>query len=363
MSCGVNMKIPLTSIVWLRNLTLIAISISLPSGCDDLNHSTVEISGRTMGTTYHIKVVSDEIDPGTLKMAIDNQLVQLNQVFSTYIPDSELSRVNRGAGDIQVSDELMKVLSLSDEIHDVSGGAFDPTVGPLVNLWGFGPTGPRNGVPSDEEIDQAIARTGFTRLALQAEAITKPRDLVIDLSAIAKGYAVDVVSDYLDSVGEQRYLVEIGGEVRANGLNNRHVPWVIGIEAPDRQIRRLQRTLPIQNMGMATSGDYRNFFEHEGQVYSHTLNPKTGWPVTHNLASVTVLHPRAGHADGLATAFSVMGEVATMKLAEANNLLVLAIIRDEGSYKEVMSTELSRYLARINSESETRVGNAKTGPE
>jgi thiamine biosynthesis lipoprotein len=353
------MKIPLTSIVWLRNLTLIAISICLLSGCEDRRDSTVEISGKTMGTTYNIKVVSEEIDPGTLKMAVDEQLVELNQVFSTYIPDSELSLINRGAGDIQVSRELMKVLSLSSEIHDLSGGAFDPTVGPLVNLWGFGPSGPRNGVPSNEEIGRAMARTGFTRLTLSDMTITKPGDLLIDLSAIAKGYAVDVISDYLDSLGEHRYLVEIGGELRANGRNDRHVSWVIGIEVPDMQFRRLQRTLPIQNMGMATSGDYRNFFKHDGQVYSHTLNPKTGWPVTHNLASVTVLHPRAGSADGLATAFSVMGEAATMELAEENKLLVLAIIRDQGSYKEVMSTELSRYLAGVTDEPETLAGKAE----
>jgi thiamine biosynthesis lipoprotein len=341
------MKIPLTSIGWFRNLALIAIFIGLISGCENRRDRTVEISGMTMGTTYHIKIVSDVIDPGTLKTDIDERLVQLNQVFSTYISESELSQLNRGNGDIQVSSELMKVLLLSREIHHLSGGAFDPTVGPLVNLWGFGPSGPRNGIPSDEEIDQAMARTGFTRLVLQGSTITKPRDLVIDLSAIAKGYAVDVVSDYLESMGEHRYLVEIGGEVRASGSNDRHVPWVIGIEAPDMAVRRLQRTVPIQNISMATSGDYRNFFEYEGQVYSHTLNYKTGWPVTHNLTSVTVLHPRASYADGLATAFSVMGEAATMELAEANKLLVLAIIRDQGAYKELMSTELNRYLAGI----------------
>ena len=357
------MKIHFTSIVCLRNLASIAISISLISGCEDRRDSTVEISGQTMGTTYSVKVVSNEIDSGILKIDIDERLGQLNQVFSTYIHDSELSLINRGNGDIQVSSELMKVLSLSGEIHHLSGGAFDPTVGPLVNLWGFGPSGPRNGVPSDEEIGQAMAFTGFTRLVLQEMTITKPKDLVIDLSAIAKGYAVDVVSDYLEAMGERRYLVEIGGEVRANGWNDRHVPWVIGIEAPDMQVRSLQRTLPIRNMGMATSGDYRNFFEYEGRVYSHTLNPKTGWPVTHNLASVTVLHPRTGYADGLATAFSVMGEAATMALAEANKLLVLAIIRDQGAYKEVMSTELERYLAGITGESETSFRKAGAGPE
>tara|TARA_B110000503_G_C7080353_1_gene384885 strand:- start:69 stop:1028 length:960 start_codon:yes stop_codon:yes gene_type:complete len=315
----------------------------------------VEISGKTMGTTYHIKVVSDDLDPDSLKKDVDARLVQLNQVFSTYIPGSELSRINGAYGDIQVSRELMKVLFLSSEIHQLSGGAFDPTVGPLVNLWGFGPSGPRNGVPSEEEIGQAMARAGFTRLVLSEQTITKPEDLVVDLSAIAKGYAVDVISDALKAMGEHRYLVEIGGELRASGMNGRDVPWVIGIEAPDIQARRLQRTLPILNMGMATSGDYRNFFEHKGQMYSHTLNPVTGWPVKHKLASVTVLHPRAGYADGLATAFSVMGGAATMELAEANKLLVLAIIRDQGVYKEVMSTELDRYLAGIAGETKALV--------
>ena len=357
------MKIPLTSIVWLRSLASIAISITLISGCEGRSDSTVGISGQTMGTSYQIKVVSDVINSDDLKTDIDERLQDLNQVFSNYIPDSELSLLNRSDGNIQVSEELMKVLSLSKEIYDLSDGAFDPTVGPLVNLWGFGPSGPRNGVPSDEEISQAMGRAGLVRLALWEQTITKPADLVIDLSAIAKGYAVDVVSDYLDSMGERRYLVEIGGEVRASGRNDRDVPWVIGIEAPDMQVRRLHRTIPIRNMGMATSGDYRNFFEHDGQRYSHTLNPKTGWPVTHNLASVTVLHPMAGYADGLATAFSVMGEAATMEFAEANKLLVLAIIRDQGAYREVMSTEFNRYLAGISDESKALAGKVETGPK
>ena len=349
------MEILLTSTPWLRNLAPIAILIGLISGCVDSRVSTVEISGKTMGTTYHIKVVSDDLDPDSLKKDVDAQLFQFNQVFSTYIPGSELSRINVGYGDIQVSREILKVLFLSREIYQLSGGAFDPTVGALVNLWGFGPSGPGKGVPSDEEISQAMTRAGFTRIVLGEQTITKPEGLVVDLSAIAKGYAVDVISDALKAMGEHRYLVEIGGEISASGMNGRDVPWVIGIEAPDIQARRVQRTLPILNMGVATSGGYRNFFEHEGQMYSHALNPVTGWPVKHNLASVTVLHPRAGYADGLATAFYVLGEVATMELAEANKLMVLAIIRDQGGYREVTSTELDRYLAGIAGETEALV--------
>ena len=303
-----------------------------------------------MGTTYHIKVVSEEIDSDELKVDVEKQLAHLNQVFSTYIPHSEISQLNREHGNLMVSEELMKVLSLSDEIHRRSKGAFDPTVGPLVELWGFGPSGPRDGVPSDFDIRKALALSGFENVFLRDNSIEKPEGMVIDLSAIAKGYAVDVISELLDGMGEHQYMVEIGGEVRAKGYNDRRNLWQIGIEAPDENSRRLLRVVPIKNMAMATSGDYRNFFNFRGQAYSHTLNPNTGWPVSHNMASVTVLHPTAGYADGLATAFSVMGPTATMEFAEANKLLVLAIIREEERLTEITSSELDRYLAGVAEE-------------
>ena len=303
-----------------------------------------------MGTTYHIKVVSEEIDSDELKVDVEKQLAHLNQVFSTYIPHSEISQLNREHGNLMVSEELMKVLSLSDEIHRRSKGAFDPTVGPLVELWGFGPSGPRDGVPSDFDIRKALALSGFENVFLRDNSIEKPEGMVIDLSAIAKGYAVDVISELLDGMGEHQYMVEIGGEVRAKGYNDRRNLWQIGIEAPDENSRRLLRVVPIKNMAMATSGDYRNFFNFRGQAYSHTLNPNTGWPVSHNMASVTVLHATAVYADGLATAFSVMGPTATMEFAEANKLLVLAIIREEERLTEITSSELDRYLAGVAEE-------------
>lgn len=336
------MKFNRSSIDWLTGFTLLLATFFLAACAPE--QPVVAVSGKTMGTTWSVKVVSDEINPSNLQQELDTRLVALNDVFSTYIPDSELSRLNRASGQVIVSDELARVLDVSREIYELSEGAFDVTVGPLVNLWGFGPDGPRNGVPDDEEVADAMSRIGFSRVTIEGLELTRPEDLVIDLSAVAKGYAVDVLAELLEVKGAERYLVEIGGEVRTRGLNDRDQPWVIGIEAPDMEIRRLYGTIPVTNHGMATSGDYRNFFEHEGSFYSHTLDPSTGWPVTHNLASVTVLHESAAFADGLATAFSVLGLDKTMAIAEANNLKVFAIIREDGSFESLTSSAMDHYL-------------------
>lgn len=345
------MKFPLSSIVHDRSCPVkgilwpMMLAIGL-FGCGQAPEHMIEVSGRTMGTSYHIKIVGYDIDSPALKSRIDARLAALNDVFSTYIASSELSKINSelGGEPIAISDELDQVLQFSREIFEISGGAFDVTVGPLVNLWGFGPEGPAHGIPARKAIDEALARVGFSKITIKAQSITAPEGLSIDLSAIAKGYAVDEISELLDAAGASRYMVEIGGEVRTRGVNNRGVAWVIGVEVPDSETRRLQRTLPLKDMAMATSGDYRNFFEVSGRRYSHTLDPVTGWPVNHSLASVTVLHTSAAYADGLATAFSVLGLEKTMEIAEAHQLLVLAIIRESGSLYEIQSSALKAYL-------------------
>lgn len=314
--------------------------------CGPSIESVVQISGPTMGTSYMVKLVDADVDKALLQRDIDRRLIELNDVLSTYQPDSELSLLNASeASSAQpLSSELKKVLDLSLAVFDLSDGAFDVTVGPLVNLWGFGPDGPQAGVPAADAVERALAKTGFDRVTITQEGLAKPAGLYIDLSAIAKGYAVDEIVRLVESRGVVRYMVEIGGEVSARGQNASNRDWVIGLEAPDRQSRTLLRTLPLRNLGMATSGDYRNFFEHQGEVYSHTIDPATGWPVTHNQASVTVLHSNTAMADGLATAFSVIGPEKTMAMAEEMNLLVLAIIRSEAGYEEVLSPAMKQYL-------------------
>lgn len=318
----------------------------LMSACGSPDDQPQVITGPTMGTSYTVKFVGREIP--VLSGEIERELIALNQVFSTYDASSEISAVNNAPPNelLEVSDELMAVLETSKAINELSDGAFDVTVGPLVNLWGFGPDGPKDGVPEQTAILDARTRVGTAHLQLEGNSLEKTADVYIDLSAIAKGYAVDAVAALLEEKNIDRYLVEIGGEIKARGRNQRGTHWVLAIEAPDVTSRRIFRTLPVENLAMATSGDYRNFFEVAGKRYSHTIDPRTGWPVAHNLASVTVLHESAEFADGLATAFSVLGIEDAMRIAEERNLMVLAIIRNGDNFSEVASTHMQEYLNR-----------------
>ena len=334
----------LNSIDWWRKLIVFGL-LSLIAACEDQAPGLVTLKGPTMGTTYSIKVVGAELDRDALQRRVDQQLAAINATFSTYLDDSELSLINRSPRQqLSVSETMVFLLTMSQQIFELSGGAFDVTVGPLVNLWGFGPTGPMNGIPSEAELQVALSQTGFGRVGVDGRQLQRPASIYLDFSAIAKGYAVDEIARLLESSGAGDYLIEIGGEVKAKGRNSRGTGWVIGIEAPDRTTRRLYRTLPIIDLALATSGDYRNFFEHEGKVYSHTIDPRTGWPVDHPLASVTVLHESAAMADALATAFSVLGPDETMRLADEENLMVFAIIRGKDGFEERRSESLARYL-------------------
>ena len=172
----------------------------------------------------------------------------------------------------------------------------------------------------------------------------RPQSFSIDLSAVAKGYAVDEIADLLEASGAKNYMVEIGGEVKTRGKNSRGSDWIIGIEAPHREGRSLYRTLPVLDLALATSGDYRNYFDHQGTTYSHTIDPRTGRPVEHNLVSVTVLHQSAAIADALATAFTVLGSEGALDIAEEENLMVFAIIREGDNFEERLSGALLRYL-------------------
>ena len=348
------MKFTLLSIVSAaRNVRCIALWLALAAlyGCNANEERELLISGPTMGTGYNIRVVTQTLDGDSLKQLVDARLLELNRIFSTYMPDSELSRLNRKAGEgpILISAELARVLETSREIYAASNGAFDVTIGPLVNLWGFGPGGVPGVIPDRQNLARAMTRVGFHKVKLDGNRLTRPAGLYIDLSAVAKGYAVDDIAALLEKEGANRYMVEIGGEVRASGLNRRGRDWKIGIETPEPEARRLHRTLPVRNLALATSGDYRNFFELDGRVYSHTIDPASGWPVNHQLASVTVLHPSAAMADGLATAFSVLGPEKAMAEAEAKNLPILVIMRvtGDGQFEDLLSSAMNTYLREV----------------
>ncbi len=295
-----------------------------------------------MGTTFTVKIAGPEQAADRLakiESAIQDELNAVDSKMSTYRDDSELSRFNdtTATEPFAVSPETFEVFRHAQQISAETAGAFDITVGPLVNLWGFGPGGraawasPAS-VPSPEEIERIKLQIGWDKIKLDEAAVTVSKlapELSCDLSAIAKGYAVDRVSDALSQLGINEHMVEIGGEIRARGKNVQGSVWRIGIESPQDGASAIQRLLPIENAALATSGDYRNFFESEGVRYSHTIDTHTGMPVRHHLASISVVDNLCVRADGYATALMVMGETAGYRFATENELPAFFLIHDD----------------------------------
>jgi FAD:protein FMN transferase len=317
---------------------------------------TIALSGPTMGTTWNVTVVVPEVNPTLrtrLKNAITSSLEAVNTSMSTYRPQSELSIFNarRSTEPFAASTHLRYVLERAQRISDQSKGAFDVTIGPLVNAWGFGPKGDR-APPSDTELTALSDTVGYLKLTRDDTKQTiqkKHVDLYVDLSAIAKGYGVDQVSAALDRENITRYLVEIGGEVRGRGLNDRRVPWRLGIEKPVAGERAIQEVIALGDRAMATSGDYRNFREKEGVRVSHTIDPRTRRPISHRGASVTVVADQCVDADGWATALNVMGPVEGLQLAEREGLAALFLTKGpHGTFHEE-STKAFRALRAASS--------------
>ena len=321
-------------------------------------HPVTELQGSTMGTFYSVKVVdlAASIAPADLQRDIDGILERVNDSMSTYRAGSELSRFNSNPSLdwIPVSAELVKVLAEAQATSELSGGAFDVTVGPLVNLWGFGPAAQPEQLPAEAEIAEVRKRVGFAKLAIRSEppAVRKSiPDLYVDLSAIAKGYGVDQVADYLHAKGISNYLVEIGGELHAAGHSGRGTPWRIAVERPDPRSRSVHMIVALRGGGMATSGDYRNFYEKAGSWYSHSIDPTTGRPVTHGLASVTVLMPNTLKADALATALMVLGPQAGFELANSQGIAALFVVRTESGYLDLATEAFNAYLKQERDDS------------
>lgn len=316
-----------------RPLRLGGVLLLLVAGCSD-GDEYQRYGGSTMGTYYEVTARC----PDDVAGVIEATLQAVNAEMSTYLADSHLSRFNRaGAGQwFAVPATVVQVVTAAAELSRQSDGAFDVTVGPLVNLWGFGPE-EAAGIPAAESIAAALADIGHERLTArhQPPALRKSGTLYVDLSAIAKGHGVDRVVEDLRAAGCQDMLVDVGGEVRGSGMSPAGRRWRIGVEVPDPGSRGgIQRIVSLAEAALATSGDYRNFVEIEGRRYSHTIDPRTGYPVEHDLASVTVLHESAMWADGYATVLSVLGPEAGMEFAETHGLAALFVVREAEGFQE-----------------------------
>lgn len=306
------------------------------------------LDGETMGTTWLVRLVAaPEMDRAQVLQAIQAELDAVIGVFSPWSFDSEIARFNAAPQGLwALSEAMWAVLDAAMDLADDTDGAVDPTLGALVDLWGFGPPGPRADdapIPTDEEVATALSVSGWQGLRLHRDgrAAMQPGGMKLDFSGIAKGHAVDRVSDVLTAMGATSHLVEIGGEMRGTGIKPDFQPWWIGLEPPPGVMSNgtaVPRAVAgLVDIAVATSGDWRRAFEVDGTLYPHTIDGRTGRPVTNGVASVTVFHASAMMADAWATALTVSGADQGMALAEAHGIAAQILTRTPGGVVEVMS--------------------------
>jgi thiamine biosynthesis lipoprotein len=328
-----------------RAMVLIFVIILLAAGCD-LKKEAV-ISGRTMGTTYHIKVVSGYFQNiEDLEKKIENRLEEINAGLSTYRRNSEISLFNAfQEKDIpfRVSSDFFNVMAVAADIHRMTNGAWDGTVMPLVDLWGFGPSLKKQKPPTKKEIAQRMDKVGFHEITLKTPNILIKSNpfLTLDLGAIAKGYGVDQIAALIKKSGIGDFIVEIGGEVYAAGRRKDGHPWRAGINTPDSKAspEHIYKIVRLHNRALATSGDYRNFFRLNGRRYSHVIDPKTGYPVSNGVVSVSIMAESCTLADGLATAIMVLGPekgIALINRLEGVEGLIV-VSGPDGAFKDYYS--------------------------
>jgi FAD:protein FMN transferase len=331
----------------IRNIYIILATfvLGITTGCD--LQKEVLCSGKTMGTTYHVKVVTPMFHrTGSLQSQIDKRLREINQSMSTYLPDSEISRFNALEDDgesLAVSADFFNVMQVAENLYRITGGALDGTVMPLVDLWGFGPSGFSGKAPDRKEIERCLESVGFSGIELkQGQILVKSKsDIRLDLAAIAKGYGVDALAALLLARGYKNFLVEVGGEVMAEGVRKDGKKWRVGINRPqeDAAFNDVYHVVALRGKAMATSGDYRNFFELDGRHYSHVIDPRSGYPVANGVVSASVVADSCTLADGLATAMMVMGAEKALALAnQMDNVSCLVVVREaDGSFADYRS--------------------------
>lgn len=312
-----------------RASLLILLVLAALSGC---GQSVEHFGGPTMGSSYTVQYVPTGKSPNAakLKNEVDAILAGLDEQFSTYRDDSVVSRFNGlpAGACMALPSDMLTLWRYGEQLSQQSGGAFDLTVEPLMNLWGFGPQSRSEKVPDASALGRERARVGHRHLRLNGEQLCKDVDAQLDFDSIVAGYAVDRVSARLAELGLTDYLVEITGELKAVGHKPDGKPWRIALEVPSgERERQVERSVALDGIGLSTSGDYRNYFEEGGQRYSHTFDPRTGAPVRHALAAVTVAEAQALRADGLSTLLMVLGPEEGYTFAELNGLAAFFIVR------------------------------------
>lgn len=310
----------------------------------------LKVAGYAQGTTYSVIYISE--DGINHQRSIDSLLIEIDNSMSTYNKNSLISKWNKSedGGEVKFDDNFAQVYSISENVFQQTEGLFDPTVAPLVNAWGFG-------FEKESEINQVLIDSllpvvGFNKLlsphGARGGVVKIDSQFTLDFNAVAQGYTVDVLGELLEQRGINNYLVEVGGELRAKGNNINDTLWRVGIDRPlpNLKEREIEAIVSLNNLSLATSGNYRKFYEKDGKKYSHTINPKTGYPVEHNLLSATVITKECAYADAYATAFMVMGvEKSKEFLNTHKELMALLIFSDENGDLQTFTTEnLNQYI-------------------
>lgn len=327
---------------WLFFILLAGVALA---GCGRQQAPT-QLSGSTMGTTWHLTYQGSE---QVTQAEVQAVLERVEQSMSTWRDDSEISRFNRAAVAAwqPVSADFLAVMQAAHAVWSASAGAFDVTVAPAVNLWGFGPGERRDEPPSTQQVETVLEQVGTAAIEIDASGsrLRKSAPRQLDFSSLAKGYAVDAVAQLLLDRGVNDFLVEVGGEMRLAGLSPRGDAWRVAIEQPQAGTRAVATAIALSDVAVATSGDYRNFFEYGGRRYSHSIDPRTGWPVSHELVSVTVVASSAMMADAWATTLTVLGADEALAVAEEHALAVYFIQRAGGEFRARHTAAFAPYLA------------------
>lgn len=342
--------------MWNKLKYILPLFLLLVVSCrNNVPDELISLDGLTMGTTYSVKIVKSEQSPGleisSLKEKIDSVLIEVNNQMSTYIPESEISLFNKNKKTewFEISNDFAFVLDESIKICELTNGSLDITVEPIVNIWGFGPEQRPELIPSDEEISERMKFVGYKKLEVKLNPPAVKKNipgLEVDLSSTAKGFGVDKVYELLKDFGYQNFMVEIGGEIRTSGKNQKNEYWKIGISEAD-QSGGINKVILLSNSAMATSGDYWNYFEENGIRYSHTIDPATGKPITHKLASVTVIDSTCLRADGLATGIFVMGPENGYEFALEKELPVYFIVKSDTGFISIETPKFTEFFKNV----------------